>query len=91
VRRQYSLRFRGYWVARKGRDSIEYAERHADKVEQIIIDGEMMAVRPHVVYLPTEEEWQKKMPEWAQGRRDEIIGRVKDFLSSKNYESDESA
>jgi len=90
LRRQYSLRFRGYWVTRKGRDSIEYQERLADKVERIIIDGEMMAVGPHVVYVPTDEEW-KKMPEWAQGRRDEIIGRVKDFLGSKNYEYDESS
>lgn len=89
LRRQHFLRRRGCWVTREGRDAIEYQEMVAGKVEQIIIDGEMMAVGPHVVYVSTEEEW-KKMPHWAQGRRDEIIGRVKDFLGSARYEYDES-
>jgi hypothetical protein len=88
LRRQYYLRFHGYWITAKGRVGFEYQERLGDKIERIIIDGEMMAVGPHVVYLPTKEEW-KKMPEWVQGRRGEIIGRVKDFLGNKHYEYDE--
>jgi hypothetical protein len=85
LRRQYYLSIHGYWVTRRGRDDIEYQERHNNKVDGIIIGGEMMSIGPHVIYVPSIEGWKKNMPEWAQGRRDEIISRVKEFLSSKNY------
>ena len=55
-------------------------------VEHLTIGGEMMAVGPHVIYVPTEEEWGETAPEWAQGRRDEILERVKGVLGRKNYE-----
>jgi hypothetical protein len=90
VRRYYSLRFRGFWVTREGRDAIEYQELHNGKVERLTIDGEMMVGAPHVVYVPTAEEWQRTMPGWAQGRREEIIENVKRKLGTKNYEYDYS-
>ncbi len=32
------------------------------------------------IYAPSEEKWQRKMPEWAKGRRTEIMDRiVKEF------------
>jgi hypothetical protein len=32
---------------------------------------------PHdIVFVPTEEGWKRTMPDWAQGRRDQIIERV---------------
>jgi hypothetical protein len=90
VRRRYHLRSRGYWVVRQGRDAIEYQEMHDGKVERLIIGGEMLVGAPHVVYVPTAEEWQQTMPEWAQGRREEIIENVKGKLGTKNYEYDYS-
>ncbi|MGH9967572.1 MAG: hypothetical protein ACREBG_07025 [Pyrinomonadaceae bacterium] len=90
ARRQYSLSRRGYWARRAGRDSIRYEEKRGRSVEHVIIDGEMMAVGPHVIYVPTDEEWKKSAPEWAQGRRDEILERVKGILGSRSYEYDYS-
>jgi hypothetical protein len=85
IRRHYRLRTRGYWLSRRGRGSFEYEERHETVVEHLVIDGEMMAVGPDVIYLPNEEQWQREMPAWAQGRRDEILARVKRLLGNKNY------
>lgn len=38
---------------------------------------ERMSSAPHVVYVPSDEEWRHTMPPWAQGRREEIIQNVK--------------
>jgi len=88
VRRYYGLKIRGFWVRPEGRDAIEYQEIHEGKVQRLIIAGEMVVKAPHVVYIPTEAEWQESMPQWARGRRDEIIENVKRGLGTKNYEYD---
>jgi hypothetical protein len=90
VRRRYTLSQRGFWARRNGRDSIRYEEKHGRSVEHLIIDGEIMAVGPHVIYVPTDEEWAKSAPEWAQGRKNEILERVMGILGKKNYEYDYS-
>jgi hypothetical protein len=90
VRRSYWLKVHGFWVAREGRDAIEYQELHNGRIERLTIGGEMMVGAPHVVYVPTEEEWRQTMPEWAQGRREEIIENVKRKLGTKRYEYDYS-
>ena len=33
--------------------------------------------KPTVVYIPSPENWNKELPEWAQNRRDEILNRIK--------------
>jgi hypothetical protein len=88
VRRSYWLRQNGYWAVREGRDNVRYEEKVERSVKSLIIPGEMMAVGPHVLYVPTDEEWRKAMPEWATDRRDEIVSRVRNVLGSKNYEFD---
>ncbi|MGH9967420.1 MAG: hypothetical protein ACREBG_06255 [Pyrinomonadaceae bacterium] len=90
ARRQYSLRNRGYWARRVGRDSVRYEEKRGRSIEHVTIDGEMMAVGPHVIYVPTDEEWKKSAPEWAHSRKNEIHERVKGILGEKNYEYDYS-
>ena len=90
ARRQYSLRRRGYWARRVGRDSVRYEEKRGRSIEHVIIDGEMMAVGPHLIYVPTDEEWKKSAPEWAHSRKNEIHERVKGILGKKNYEYDYS-
>lgn len=32
---------------------------------------------------PNEEAWQRRMPDWAQGRREEILARVREDLGSR--------
>ncbi len=88
LRRQYWLNRKGYWVGRQGRDNIRYEERRDGSIRQLTISGEMMAVGPHVIYIPSEEKWRSDVPEWATTRREEILSRVQDVLGRKNYEYD---
>ena len=64
---------RGFWVGREGRDDIVYEERRDGAIQRLTIHGEMMTRGPHVIYVPNDEEWVRKMPEWAHGRRVEIL------------------
>jgi hypothetical protein len=86
LRRYYRLKSRGHYVTRQGRDAIEYQELSGGKVVRLIIAGEMVMKGPHVVYVPTEDDWQQEMPAWAHGRRKEIIENVRRGLWSKHYE-----
>jgi len=49
-----------------------------------------MAYGLRVVYVPSEEEWEKEVPERAHGRRAKILVNIKRALGTKNYESDVS-
>ena len=84
--RYYRLKSRGYYVTREGRDAIEYQELSDGKVRRLAIGGEMVVKGPHVVYVPTEAEWQRWQPSWAQGRREEIVDNVRRSLGTENYE-----
>ena len=90
IRRRYWLRRHGYWASREGRDNVRYEEKRGRVVERLTIAGEMMAVGPHVIYVPSDEDWRKEAPEWAIDRREEIMKRVRDVLGSKKYEYDVS-
>ena len=90
LRRSYRLRSGGFWVAREGRDEILYEERRAGETQRLTISGERMTHGARVVYVPSEEEWEKEMPEWAHGRRVEILENIKRALGTKNYEDDVS-
>ena len=91
VRRFYWLRAYGFWVTQTGRDEIEYQELHDGSVDRITIFGERLVSAPHVVYVPSPEEWQQTMLSWARGRREEIIENMKRKLGTKKYEYDYSS
>ncbi|KAB8194047.1 hypothetical protein FH608_017815 [Nonomuraea phyllanthi] len=40
-------------------------------------------VRPHVVYVPSAEYWPRVTPAWMHGRRDEILGRLRDYVGAR--------
>jgi hypothetical protein len=68
---------RGWRAHRHGRDEFVYEELIDGKWARIVIGGEMLVGKPrHVIYLPTEEEW-NRLPAWARNRQTEIISRLK--------------
>lgn len=89
LRKSYRLRRAGYLVARRGTDQIRYEELVDGTVRSLTIDGEMLVGAPFVVYLPDREAWEKKIPAWAQSRRDEIIERVREGLGADQYQFEE--
>ena len=76
---------RGWRVGHIGRDQMYYDEFIHGDWRRIILDGEMLMGRAHhAIFFETEAEW-ASYPSWAQGRRDEIIARIKSEFSEPDY------
>jgi len=74
-------------VGHQGRDRMYYEELHGGAWERIDIDGEMLMGRAHhVIYFASPERW-LEYPEWARGRRDEIIARITSEFREPDYET----
>lgn len=79
------LRRKGFWVQGAGRDEIRYEEWDGKAVRSFKIIAELMASGPRIVSFPTDAQWDRHMPEWARGRKAEMMERVKGFLGDKDY------
>jgi hypothetical protein len=65
---------------------VYYEELRDSTWRRLAIDGEMLTGRAHhVIYFGSRAAW-NAMPEWARGRRDEIIARVKSVFAIPDYE-----
>jgi ribose 5-phosphate isomerase B len=42
--------------------------------------------RPTIIHIPSVEKWNKELPEWAHGRREEILDRIKSKCVHLNCE-----
>ncbi len=83
LRTRYLLHRRGWITRGAGRDQIEYVERGN---RCITFYAELMGRGPvsRVFTIPV-TTWDLTLPEWARGRRDEIVARLKaDFPEPKN-------
>src|ERR1051325_6926323 len=73
----------GYWV------SVHGGEWHVvfhEALHSLSMDFEMGGFgHPDILYVPTEEEWTRSMPEWARDRRREIMERVMGELGTKSW------
>ena len=79
----------GQWrVGHEGRDSMYYEELEGGEWRRLAIGGEMGTGRAHhVIYFGSRDDWSRR-PEWARGRRDEIIARIKRAFPIPDYEYD---
>ncbi len=63
-----------------------YEELDLGEWRRLRINGEMLMGRAHhVVYFGSRDDWSLG-PEWARGRRDEIIARIKSAFPIPDYE-----
>ncbi len=63
-----------------------YEESVRGEWRRLRLDGEMLMGRAHhVIYFGTRDQWSRG-PEWARGRRDEIIARIKSSFPIPDYE-----
>lgn len=75
----------GWRVGHEGRDMMFYEEKHGGRWRRIPIPGEMLMGRAHhVIYFAS-----IRFPDWAEGRREEIIARIKSAFLEPDYEYDE--
>jgi hypothetical protein len=73
----------GDWrVGHKGRDAMYYEEFADGLWRRFEIDGEMLLGRAHhVIYFVS-----TRFPDWAAGRRDQIVARIKSEFREPDYE-----
>lgn len=75
-------------VGHSGRDQMYYEEQRAGDWHRLVINGEMlMGPAHHVIYFKSAESW-GNYPQWAHGRRAEIIARIKSAFRPPDYEYD---
>lgn len=73
-------------VGHQGRDMMYYEEHINGRWERLALSGEMlMGPAHHVIYFASEADWQRH-PAWAQGRRDQIIARIRAAFPPPDYE-----
>jgi hypothetical protein len=73
---------RGWRVGHRGRDAMYYEEWREGTWHRFEVDGEMLTGRAHhVIYFAT-----TRFPDWASGRREAIIGRIKSEFHPPDYE-----
>lgn len=77
---------RDWRVGHQGRDEMYYEEHRDGTWQRIRVSGEMLMGRAHhVIYFDSPQVWLNH-PAWAQGRRDEIITRIKSEFRAPDYE-----
>ncbi len=73
-------------VRHQGRDGVWYEEKHSGEWRQIDLNGVMIMGRAHhAIYFDSPEQW-RGYQNWARGRRDEIVARIKRALPEPDYE-----
>ena len=88
IKRQLLFKQRGWEILPVGRDQIKYVEQGT---KGIVFYAELMGRGPvnRVIYVPNAEVWNISVPDWARGRRGEILARMKTVLpESKNEYQD---
>jgi hypothetical protein len=87
LRTRMERKVEGRWrVQRHGRGGVSYKEWHGGAWRTLDIDGEVLSGKPSfVVYFGSVAAW-RDTPEWARGRRKEIIGRIKSVMRIPEYE-----
>lgn len=82
---------RGFWVRYispnilRG-DPDDFAIEYHEGEKSLMLYGKLLERSKRLVTIPSTQEWETKMPEWAKGRREEIRGRIKADLNPKVYE-----
>ena len=66
--------------------SLAYTEQGHDGAIVIYIDPPSRYGMPFAFYMPGENRWREVMPDWAAGRRAEIVARIKEECSHYHAE-----
>jgi hypothetical protein len=86
LRYRWFLKRSGWNVRLSGLHALSYCEVVDSKAEEVVIDGELLVGKPHhVLYIYGASEWDRRYPEWARGRRDEILQRIRSKCPDSGY------
>jgi hypothetical protein len=66
-----------------------YEECRRDGIQTVKFGREIQGKGPDVIWVPSQEDWDRVVPEFARGRRAEIINRIyRDWKSGVIVESE---
>ncbi|HET9862031.1 MAG TPA: hypothetical protein VFP37_01200 [Steroidobacteraceae bacterium] len=74
--RKRQLARAGYFSGRRVGAHWVYEELHGDVIAGIELPLDYVGRGEYIVHIPGEHQWHAHMPEWARGRRDEIVERL---------------
>jgi hypothetical protein len=74
--RKRALSRRGFHPGRRAGNVWLYEELHGDQVESLGLPLDYVGRGEYEIHIPGERDWIARMPDWARGRRDEIVERL---------------
>jgi hypothetical protein len=74
--RKRTLSRRGYHPGRRVGNHWLYEELHQGEVQSIELVLEYVGRGEYEIHIPSARDWVAHMPDWARGRRDEIVERL---------------
>jgi len=74
--RKRALSRRGFHAGRRVGNHWLYEELHEGEVESVELQLEYIGRGEYEIHIPGEHDWVAQMPDWARGRREEIVERL---------------
>jgi len=74
--RKRALSRRGFHPGRRDGNHWVYEELHEGKVESLELPLDYIGRGEYEIHIPGEHDWMAHMPDWARGRRAEIVERL---------------
>src|ERR1051325_11161743 len=73
-RRGFRIRYLSPGILRAGPD--KFAIEYFEGTKSFLLHGREVSHSKRVITIPSVREWETNMPDWAQGRRTEILQRL---------------
>lgn len=91
--RRRALSRYGFYAGRRIGNHWIYEELHAGEVESLELQLDYAGRGEYEIHIPGERDWVANMPDWARGRRDEIVERLQPAFkrSQMRFDADRAA
>jgi hypothetical protein len=89
--RKRALLRHGFHTGRRLGSHWAYEELHAGTVMAIELPLDYVGRGEYEVHIPSERDWQANMPDWARGRRAEIVARLESVFKRSQIHFDPDA
>jgi len=88
--RMRALSRSGYYAGRRVGNHWLYEELHEGEVESVELLLDYVGRGEYEIHIPGEHDWVAQMPDWARGRREEIVERLQSVFkrSQMHFDAD---
>ncbi len=86
--RKRALSRRGFHPGRRVGNTWLYEELHEGEVEFLELPLDYVGRGEYEIHVPSERDWVANMPDWARGRRGEIVERLRSVFKRSQMHFD---